>query len=102
MINKPVILSTFQLFRENCFQNRKDRGFYNGIIYIEETDILLRTYQKGSETGGGLQIYKQSVLIGDIDVPESFKVLGYIFPYYYATCGIDEDNERIVLYKFKI
>ena len=101
MLNKPEILSIIS-FNKNYIRNRGERGFYNGITYIEETDILFRTYQKGSETGGGLQIYKQSVLIGDLDVPDGFKILGYIYPYYYATCGIDEDNERIVIYKFKI
>ena len=100
MINKNDVLSIMS-FRKNYRRSRSERGYYNGIDYIEETDILFRTYQKGSDTGSGLQIYKQSILIGDVDVPNGFKILGYIYPYYYASCGIDEDNEKILLYKFK-
>ena len=83
-------------------QSRKEGGRYSSIVYIDETNILFRTYQKDSEKGGGLQIYKNSVLIGDLDVLDDFKILGYIYPYYYASCGIDEDDEKIILYKFKI
>ncbi len=103
MIKKTLVLDgSSPTYWQDFMQNRKERGMYNGIIYVEETGLLFRTYLKGSETGSGLQIYKKSVLLGDVDVPNGFKMLGYIKPYYYASCGIDEDNEKIVLYKFKL
>ena len=102
MVDRRLIFNTIDEYNENYMQNRRERGMYNGLNYIDETGLLLRTYQKGSGTGGGLQIYKQSVLIGDVDVPDGFKIIGYIAPYYYASCGIDEDNERIVLQRFKL
>ena len=103
MVDKPIVLDTeSSSFWEEYAQNRKERGMYSGIVYIEETDILFRTYLKGADTGGGLQIYKESLLIGDVDVPNGFKIVGYIAPYYYACCGIDEENEKIILYKFKL
>lgn len=96
-------LSTFTDFRKYYRSSREESGYYTGIDYIDETQLLLRTYKRDKDSANdGLQIYRDGVLIGDVDVPKGFKILGYIAPYYYATCGIDEENERIELLKFVI
>ena len=96
-------LSTFYLFKKYYRSSREESGYYTGIDYINETQTLFRTYKRGkSSASDGLQIYREGMLIGDVDVPKGFKMLGYIAPYYYATCGIDEENERIELFKFVI
>lgn len=78
-------------------------AYFTHIKYIEEINILFRSYKRSiDEEFDGLQIYKEQILIGDVDVPKGFKVLGYISPYVYATTGIDEENETIELYKFKL
>lgn len=80
---------------------RNKRGYYNWIEYIDETGVLFRSYQKGGgSSSDGLQIYKDGVLIGDVDVPKGFKVAGYAAPYYYSKVIADEDNEKLTVYKF--
>ena len=49
-----------------------------------------------------LRFIEHGVLQGDIEVPKSFYVIGYIAPYYYATIDIDEKNEMIKMFRFKI
>ena len=100
---KSKVLSTFREFSENYNKCRNESGFYRSLKYIDETDLLFRTYKRATQSEyDGMQIYKDRVLIGDFDVPEAFKILGYVAPYYYATTGIDEENETILLYKFTV
>ena len=50
----------------------------------------------------GLQIYKNGVLLGDVDVPKNSHVIGYIPPFYYAAIDTDDESETITMYKFKL
>ncbi len=95
----------------NCFDeakatyrsDRKKFGYYHYIEYIEETNILFRGYKKGEHSKkDGLQIYKNNALIGHFDVPEQFKVIGYIEPYYYAQGYINEYDCTIQVFRFKL
>ncbi|GAB2624021.1 hypothetical protein [Belliella aquatica] len=92
--------------------NRAQKGFYRYIKYIPEDDMVFRTYTIGvsdrtsfdyGDNPQRMQIYKGKVLIGDVEVPNYFKVIGKIGDYYYAD-GSDEnpDNEEIIVYKFKL
>lgn len=90
-----------------AFADRQTKGYYTSIKYVETTSTLLRTYQKGNHaTTDGLQIYRNDVLIADLDVPKGFRVEGYIAPYYYSYKAQDENNphtkNEITIYKFKI
>jgi hypothetical protein len=91
---------------ENC-------GYYEAIKYIEDRDILFRSYTKGSNSEyNGLQIYHNEILVADIDVPKFdiqkgerpniFQVVGYIKPYFITNIFFDNHNERGVIYKFKL
>lgn len=86
--------------------NKKERatkGYYNWIEYVEEQNILFRSYQKGAASkNDGLQIYNDGVLIGDVEVPKGLKVMGYIEPYYYSYVIPDEGAERIYMYRFNL
>jgi hypothetical protein len=96
-------LSTINDFRYNYRNEREKCGFYDWLTYDDASGLLFRSYRKGNwQPTDGLQIYDGTTLIGDVSVPKQFKVLGYIEPYFYAKATIDEDNERIVLYKFKL
>lgn len=76
-------------------------AYYKNIKYLPEADLIIRTYNKGEKyLSDGMQIYEDQVLIGDVDVPKNFTVIGWVKPYIYAYCGIDELNEQIKLYKF--
>lgn len=97
------VLSTFSQFQEYYEKDRKESGFYTQLKYIRDTNLLFRSYTKGDEEKtDGLQIYKDGVLQGDIEVPKSFYVIGYIAPYYYAAIDIDEENEIIKMFRFKL
>ncbi|AUP81173.1 hypothetical protein [Flavivirga eckloniae] len=83
--------------------DRPKYGYYKYLEQISETGILFRGYQKDKPSQmDGLQIYKDNTLIGDVDVPKGFKVIGYIEPYYYAQLPPDDLKEEFILFKFKI
>lgn len=89
--------------RKKYNQQREECGYYNWIEFIDETNTLFRSYTKGkTEKSDGLQIYKDGVLIADVDVPKGFKVSAYIAPYYYSDVISDLESEFLKLYKFKL
>lgn len=103
MQNKQVVFSTFDDFSNGYEQNRAESGYYTGLKYINDTNILFRSYQRGDDAScDGLQIYKDGLLLGDVNVPFGFKIVGYIAPYYYATSGINEEKESVEMFKFII
>ena len=56
---------------------RQTKGYYNWLEYVDETGLLFRSYQKGgAQPVDGLQIYKDGVLIGDVNVPKGLKSVG--------------------------
>lgn len=34
--------------------------------------------------------------------PKTLKIIGYIKPYYYTQAIIEEEEERIIIYRFKL
>ncbi|HMP98519.1 MAG TPA: hypothetical protein PKC24_01980 [Cyclobacteriaceae bacterium] len=97
--------------REDEFfeEYRPKYGHFAYLKYVSSENLTFRGYQKDDfQLTDGLQIYKEGVLIGDIDVPKGFKIIGYNQPYYYAeisnpvnenfTTGVDS----ITLYRFKL
>ena len=87
---------------KNYRTERNTKGYYNWLEYVDETGVLFRSYKKGEKaTFDGLQIYKNGVMIGDIDVPKGFKLLGYIKPYYYSHIIADDKKETLTIYKLK-
>jgi hypothetical protein len=88
--------------RELYFVDRPKRGYYNEIEKFDDYDILFRSYtRKELSPKDGLQIYKNEILVADIEVPKGFSVFGLIDDYFYAHTSIDEENELIKIYKFK-
>ncbi len=93
----------FETAEANLRSDRKKYGYYHYLEYIEQTGLIFRGYKRGSHSKkDGLQIYKDSTLIAHLEVPEHFKVIGYIEPYYYAQGYIDEYNGTVQVYKFKL
>ena len=90
-------------FKKFANTDRKKYGYFTWIEYIDEKGMLFRSYKRGKNSvNDGLQIYEDGILIGDVDVPKNFKVIGYIPPYYYSNIFIDEENEKMSIYKFKL
>ena len=68
------------------------------------TGLLFRSYKKQSGTLDGLQIYKEGIMIADINVPKGLRVMRYIAPYYYSYIipQLAENDDSLILYKFKM
>lgn len=79
-------------------------GFYQAIYSDESNGLTFRTYYPtGSKAGNArLQVYEENVLIGDVLVPARFQVIGKIGDTYYADGIIDELNDRLGIYTFKL
>jgi len=90
-------------FRQLYFKDRPQRGYYTGIKAFMDQGLVFRSYKKnGSAKNDGLQIYKDKILIKDIEVPKNFKVKKYIPPYFYSTGLIDEEKEEVKIIRFKL
>lgn len=89
--------------REITESDRSTKGYYKSMKLFDELDLLFRTYSKNeSAKVDGLQVYHNEILIGDVQVPESFEVVGYSAPYYYGQISGNGDAELLQLYRFKI
>lgn len=96
------------IFRKSKIQ----KGYYKYVKHFPEDGITFRTYTLGIpndtvlEHGTNpqrMQIYKDKALIGDVEVPTSFAIIGKIGDYYFADgSGGNPNNEEIVVYKFKL
>lgn len=90
-------------FREIFASDLGSKGYYTAIEFVPQKDLLFRSYTKGKHSDfDGLQIYKDRVLIADLDVPKGFKVMGYIDPYFFGNPVIDLDNKSITIFRFKL
>ncbi|MDR2145275.1 MAG: DUF1573 domain-containing protein [Tannerella sp.] len=77
-------------------------GFYTYLKYDEKRQLLFWGYQQGAHSEyDGLQIYKNHALIGDVDVPKGFYLIGY---YNDQLIGAIEDKEikELELYYYKV
>ncbi len=77
-------------------------GYYKHLKIIPEDNLIFRSYTKGKDTTtDGLQIYKNYNLIGDLDVPKGFKMVGKINDDYIATISKETSDEDVLIYKVK-
>lgn len=78
-------------------------SYYTYVEYFEDQDLFFRSYHRPDDLGvDGLQIYKGTVLIADVDVPKNFKVTGYIAPYFYSDAILYEDELKLEAYRIKL
>jgi hypothetical protein len=97
-------VSSVSEYQKHHHERRAKYGYYRQIFYVNETGFLFRPYARADyQPYDGLQIYKDVVLIGDVNVPKGFKMIGYSKPYYYGFCGLGEDDEdeNIIIFRFK-
>jgi len=103
MNTKYTETKSIEQFKKLFHSERKTHGYYTWIEYVDETDLLFRAYQKGVHAAtDGLQIYQDGVLIADVNVPKGMYIEGYIEPWYYSNAIIDEMDETMKVYRFKI
>lgn len=94
----------YKEFQKAYFQDRPQRGYYTNIEYFEEFDLLFRSYTKGKDSPyDGLQIYKGTTLVADVDVPKGFTwVKGYIAPYFYSNAIVNDEAMTLKGYRFTL
>ena len=91
----------FNALSANGEIEKMTKGRYTSLCVVG--DLTFRTYRTGTpKNETRLQIYDRTTLIGDVQVPYGFKVMGYIEPYYYSEFICDEDKETIEIYRFKL
>lgn len=89
--------------RNLYFNDRSKKGYYDKICLIEGENLFFRNYTKGSQCiYDGLQIYKGTTLIADVEVPKKLSVAGFIEPYYYSNIIADDVTMTMKLYRFKL
>ncbi|MFC5193249.1 hypothetical protein ACFPIK_15870 [Algoriphagus aquatilis] len=98
------ITNTIDDALDNYKVDLEKAGFYHAIYSDESNGLTFRTYYPtGSKAGNArLQIYENNVLIGDVLVPARFHVIGKIGDTYYADGIIEELNDRLGIYTFKL
>jgi hypothetical protein len=83
-------------------------GLNAEIINFQELGLLFRTYIRNMEKATcGMQIYDNTTydLLADIDVPFSFKLLGYYDNCFYGVTMMPretDDNTYVKFYRLKI
>lgn len=98
-----VKIDDYKECRKQYKIERKEKGYYEWVEYIDETNLLFRSYKKGlNDSTDGLQIYRDMVLIADVSVPKNFKIAGYVAPYYYSQAVADDEKEQLIFYRFKL
>lgn len=83
---------------------QSDKGKVGRYYWIKKCgDYVFRSYFKSKEADtDGLQIYKDNVLIGDVDVPHGFRVAGKCENYWVTTLSFNNEPEQMHFYRFKI
>lgn len=81
------------------FEDYNNYNFYNSL-YIDE-NLIFRGYTKSNLKIDGLQIYKNEVLIANLNFPKGYKIIGKIDNAYYASKMDIKKREDMHLLKLK-
>lgn len=96
--------STIDEALDNYKLDLEKAGFYQFVYFDESSKLTFRTYfPEGIGKGfSRVQIYQENKLIGDVKAPERFRVIGKIDDHFYADGIVDELNDRMGIYKFRL
>lgn len=93
--------STEESFVKAFMEDKDKVGHYYWIKRYGE--YLFRSYFKSKDSQtDGLQIYKDGVLIGDVDVPHGFRIAGKCKGYFVSEIQFDEKSGAMSFYRFKL
>jgi hypothetical protein len=90
---------------ESQWETDRDQfGHYDHIFYDTKEDLLFRSYlpRGNGAKSARFQIYKGNQLAADLEVPIRFRVLGSVDGVFYADGIVDEENEKLAFFKFKL
>ena len=96
--------------------DRRKYGYYYSLKCFPEKSLVFRCYKVGTsqdtenininnpddENPMRMQIYQNEVLVGDVSVPNRFKIIGTDGTYFYADGFIDEEKGTLGLYRFAL
>lgn len=93
--------STTESFVKAFMADKDNVGHYYWIKNCK--DYVFRSYFKSNKSNtDGLQIYKDGILIGDVDVPKNFRVSGYTGSYFVTNISFKESPASMTFYRFKL
>jgi len=95
-------IDTIEDFQRENESQRKSTHYFTWLEYVEEGELLFRSYSLGNSNEDGLQIYKGNTLIGDVKVPKGFKVLGKLGSTFISHPILDEQNDKMTFHTFKL
>lgn len=81
------------------FEDYNNYNFYNSL-YVDD-NLIFRGYSKNNTKKDGLQIYKNVVLIADLNFPKGYNIIGKIDNAYYASKNVIKRKEDMHLLKLK-
>lgn len=98
------ITNTIDEALDNYKVDLEKAGHYHFIYSDVDNSLTFRTYYpKGTGKGfARLQVYLENKLVGDVEVPERFRVIGKIDNTYFADGIVDELNDQLGIYTFKL
>jgi hypothetical protein len=107
---KDIVRSyvTSAVLNDEIYEDLRRNGLNAEIINFKELGLLFRTYIRDMKTATcGMQIYDNTTydLLADIDVPFSFKLLGYYGDRFYGVTMMPretDDNTYVTFHKLKI
>lgn len=90
-------------FEDFLLEQWMSKDVFSSVTFIPETNLLFRGYtRRGDADMDGMQIYRDNVLIADVDVPNMRKVIGYHDGWYYTDADINEREETKTAYRFRL
>lgn len=94
------LTDNYEQAQKNELEDMEIYGYYRDLKIIPEDNLVFRTYSKSKESDNdGLQIYKKFNLIGDINVPKGFKIIGKINNHYIGSIKNNTSDESVSIYK---
>ena len=99
--------------RKRWINARVRKGYYEELFFDQENNLLFRNYKTGTKDPDAegrydnpkrMQIYdmKAMELIADVSIPNPFRIIAQEEETYYADGGLDEINNELILYTFRL
>lgn len=95
-----VTTNSYEEAYKREFEDYNNYNFYNSL-YVDK-NLIFRGYTKSNLKKDGLQIYKNDLLIADLNFHKSYKIIGKIDNDYYASKIEIKKREDMHLLKIKI
>lgn len=95
-------IKNFISFEETPYDSFKN-GFYSHLYYDSINNLMFRSFIIDRESNkGGVQIYRNKDLVAQFNTVHKFNVIGYHNGFYYADGILNEEEDQLGFYKFKL